>query len=375
MSKDEYWWVREELAARIAVSDAMWEELVEYGFVVEYIATDDLDGLVARAQQWARRAVQHARGRSSTPKSQPETTLPPDEREQALAELLANEMADDEKVIRFREKHLSDGLLTPDQVDEWIESNRRQDGTPTVRFAVPVPLTADLPGRLSEALAETVTKIVAGDLPWLIDLQETWLEHPLGVLKYGEDRWHVAISEYGVLGDLWSVVEHLRRRMARMTQNGYYWDGREAAAFVLTGYVPPIPRSRAHGSFCFEFPTLSAVHIVALAHTGTNDIAGTYRTLRDAVSFGKRNRARHAKTIRVARFATARNDGRTWRAAMEEWNEIYPDQTYTAVKNFIRDSKQGHRLITGGPELTWHSARSRSRSNGEKSDGNRGRNE
>src|SRR5262249_25174925 len=76
---------------------------------------------------------------------------------------------------------------------------------------------------------------------------------------------------------------------------------------------------------------------------------------------GRRAKSMNGQNIELGVFAALRNDGRSWRATMKEWNEANPSRRFHDSKRFARDCALSYERITGR-KLVWQSRKSKGES-------------
>jgi hypothetical protein len=259
--------------------------------------------------------------RSSTPRR---STLEPldDPRIRAANQLAAAAAADFDYVLSFRQDVLKNRFLPEAAAAEWLRAQAQADGKATWQER--------------PAVAEFERELV-----------------PL-TLSYpdADGRRRVLIREDGVLGRLKRVAEALCASFPTWSEAGAVW-------FVLTG-LPPEVTVKVSIRTSDHFPAVSTISVEAPARVHPRIVSALYAQLR-AQTLGARAKSMSDENTELGLFAAVRNDGRSWRAAMEEWNEANPSQLFNDPKRFARDCALSYKRITG-QKLVWSSRPSKSES-------------
>lgn len=279
----------------------------------------------------------------------------PDDRGTALAEIMALDAARLPEVASFRQRVLRGRLLESDRVGAWI---RRQ-----------AKAAAAGPAERRELLNDSNKPPLASS-ELLADGSRT-------VLTFQDDQTttaNVAVQRAGPLGYLKSLATWLGRR--------YSWSEAQAVSFVLTGRVPLLPSARVSVTPRSPFPARSTITLELSPRLKPADVAELYRKARSGKLF--RGKVRHGKEdwrvaallragaalphervkpmspeqCELAVFIYGANDGRTWDAALAEWNRRHPKWKRANLDGFRRVAGEAYQRVTGA-RLEWRRARGR----------------
>ncbi len=140
-----------------------------------------------------------------------------------------------------------------------------------------------------------------------------------------------------------------------------YGGGSEAVTFVLTGEPPPVHPARIGFTLRGQFTALSRITLDLSTRLADRSVAQIYARARrhDTVAefVGTRPRKPMSQQhLTLAVFAAEVNDGRTWEAALGEWNRQHTDWRKTSVPAFTRAAREAYERVTGCP-LSWKRGR------------------
>lgn len=323
------------------LSDSAWDYLLDKGYVEDVlIEAETIQWLADEARQ-----VLRAGGRPAGPPPQaaPMRSGRPDRsrnavRVDAISVLLAGDARERKDAQTFREEVLADGLLSLEEVEDWIMQQAEKDGPHTRWLRVAIPKGH----KVSVArgyLVPTPAISVSDDHP------AQWA--PPEYLTYGvtRDRWtrRIPVAEGEVLGRLYVLSRSLAHR--------YGWQESQATLFVLTDIPPLVIDLSAWVSFKSPFTSLSRINLTVDPALSPREVAEAYRKIRQGV-VGSRFRDLSEKHTRLAVFAAERPEEETWKQRMKAWNEAHPQLKYTVETNFARDCSQAQqRLLTPTYEL------------------------
>ncbi|MCX6022163.1 MAG: hypothetical protein NTZ05_10625 [Chloroflexi bacterium] len=339
----------EEINAQ--VTDALWEYLVERDYVGKVRTGewtvgqlgDEAEEILAAGNIAVHRSDR--RVRLHPPVGQP-LDDPKDNdalRYWVVEELVADEAASEMSVRDFRTKHLGDGLLAPEDLEQWVRRQSEADGPPTNWITVPIPTGHQvweeelhrIPG--GPAIVRTVI-----DPPLLV-------EYPHGsadvrLLAYSAppewDPRTVPVAGWGVLAELKRAGDLLHWR--------YGWTQGQATVFLLTGLRPDLPAVTE--SVRRRSPTvLNRITLTVDPVLSPREVGAHYSRIRERV-VGSRHREQTRKHLLLAYFPTTplAKEAGTWAERMERWNEwskSSPDMAYTVWRTFERDCIQARKRL------------------------------
>ena len=318
------------------ITDRVWDDLVEDRWVNEVqTGREDVVALARRVRRLAGIYGDPYASRADTPRTLPRSNgepgaKPSGTREEVISHLLAAEATNDERVQAFRTGVLNNSLLTPDEVESWIERQAKADGSPSAWLSVPVPKGFKL--KSSEKGVTTKPPLTISDERPAVLVQRRYLSYLSRRAPPDSDRRReVPTAEGGVLERLRQVSEALARH--------YGWDGALATSFVLTGEIPLAPSIETRTSVPHPLTALARISLTIDPALSPRQVADHYRRIRGEI-LGGRHRELSEKHTRLAIFTAARPAGESRRKQMVDWNKEYPEWRYKEKRNFDRDCKQ-----------------------------------
>ena len=135
-------------------------------------------------------------------------------------------------------------------------------------------------------------------------------------------------------------------------------------SLVLAGVLPALPPARVSVTPRHPYPARSTVTLELTPRLPRSMVAKLYERVRSSDFFGtgyvlqSRLRKMSEEHTTLAVFAEKVNDGRTWEAAMAEWNQQHPKWSKSSVPGFTRAAHQSYERVTGQP-LQWQRERGR----------------
>ncbi len=388
--------VREEVEKRLGrdVRDAVWGQFAEkmgrVEAVLDVLDEGDPDRLEEALEVLAediRLFEREFRTRSPRPVvEQPDPK--PDPRLQSLAFILAAEAAKTREVFEYRQEVLRGKQV--EKVMPWLERAARKQGDPIRRITMSLDEAGKrMPtGRVLEAVAAegfpgawgnnltgkvpkpVLDQLDAGDVEGcprgqrdmgkLISLQighkdpgrhgAAWSMETETLEVTGQPL--VPVSSHGPLARLKVLSAYLAKALGLSASD---W-----ALFVLSG-TPPNPVTASRTVRIGPIPPLDRVVIDVSPVVDGRTVLKLYAdakksvteyenvNLRTKYNFEKGPTEKH---LCLAPFVIWINDGRSWGEAMKEWNEQYPQYSYSNAVQFGWDSRQAYQRITGR-ELRW----------------------
>jgi len=245
--------------------------------------------------------------------------LPPDERCQALAAVIGQEII--QATMRFREKHLSGRFLAESELKPWIEKQAELDGPGSWTVEFECRLLPDAPKPIGEFRS----------------LRRVILDPPFPGPAIG-------VRLGGVLDSL--------RNLAAAQAEEYGIAPSEACRTILTG-LPPRIKAISIGPYFKRIPAASRFHITVDPAVTPMELARAYRDAR-RLYLKSRVRKLSAKHLQLAVFMASRPAGETGAESMREWNRTHKRWRYSHVSNFLRDAAAARRrlLLPGGLDYT-----------------------
>jgi hypothetical protein len=292
------------------VSDAEWGFLDSQGWAREIrCGRLPLDGAAEKIQQM-RRAFGNA-----PPQQRDKNGLPPDQRLEALAAVIATEIIT--ATSSFRAKHLGGQFLAEDQLPAWFEQQRVNEPSWIGEFYVSSPgdpRPADTPRAL----------------------------RPLSIeAPYPGPT--IPVCAGTILDQLRLLSEHVAQE--------YRIGPAEACRTILTGLPPRMEAIRIVPCFS-RLPAVSRFQIEVDPAVTPSELARAYRNARKKYLKGRVRRL-SAKHLQLAAFMASRAEGEPGKDAMAAWNRKYRRWKYTHVSNFLRDAAAARRrlLFPGGLDI------------------------
>lgn len=346
-----------EQALSRQLQDAVWEHLVNLGWISEYEGDPHgtLPGLVKAARELLE-MVDRVRAERSSAAERRGSTGPAPRRSRAHA-LEALDVARVEdldtalgvSLIEFRDHYLdARRLLRPgEEVYEWIEERVAEDSPPTwLRVRLPeahalrtstVPLWS---GGFADRFApQPPITVGLGEDNYLADgLQQVTM-----IVPDPDGPTEITIDEDGVLGELHRLAGRVAREVG--------WTELEAVEFILTGSPPNAPLVDGTA-------VRPGARIVLSVHPSvtTRELVAAYSRIRSERGLALRNI--NDKRTALAAFIAGRppieppggrrHRSETWALRMTAWNAGLDEErrqrwSYRQVSNFARDAAQAQR--------------------------------
>lgn len=296
--------VRAELDHKLhgTLRDGEWDDLEEDHYVKEVIeGNETVDHLAERVRK--HRVIYGGRPtpRPPTPRfadDAPSSTGPLGDslavslHDVAVSVLLAEQAAEHEDVIRFRETYLSGGLLDAADVDEWIKARRPGKGGPVTSLLV-------------------LRYAAAG------------VEHSVPI----------DLDDRGPLPQLHGVAYVLTR--------AYPWQESTATTFVLTGRAPLASRLLVTADTARANAASARINLTVDPTIDPKEVESAYRRVRGELFGGNRYRPLSEKHIRLAMFPMEGTPAED----MARWNRKNSDWKYDRVNNFARDRRRARERL------------------------------
>jgi hypothetical protein len=299
---------------KVKLTDGEFWLLVERDFISDFINSDDesleyVVEFIMKVREHSERDGNVAQPRTSKPPQ----LLEPSElrlprrlskfelRARVLGALLAQDANKRPEVIKFRSKYLSQKLLSPDQVEDWIRRNSKADGETT--------LWVTLPMTQSE-----YEQFRSGGCPPLGDKSYGWVAKFLSYAVPGSSWEHkIGIAVGGTLDKL--------RQLSEMLTLRYAWDRAQATQFVLTGQIPVLEPIRARSELKSRFDVSGRITLTLDPALSADEVAAYYRKIRRRKYNGPGE-----KHMTMALFAATVEGCKTWKDKLIKWNDLYGDR-------------------------------------------------
>ena len=285
-----------------------------------------------------------------------EAEIGPDARSEALAQIAASAAAHDNRVATFRRRFLDDHLLPVEEIPSWIEERVRREGQAAAEYVlVPLPSeSVDLLDNASTAhegymrwLAHEAARVAAdprSEAPGNTRLGPRMLEYALP----GERSQQIQIRGDGVLAEL--------KRLASDELGGVGhripWREADVVAFILSGWIPSLPKARFKVLTLGYFTGQSRLTIDVDPRLSPKDVAQVYNRLRKRRAKG-RDRPMDEKHLALAVFAEKTRRNRVpWSQLRQRWNDENPQWTFSVdedryAKRFALECRTAWSRVTG----------------------------
>jgi hypothetical protein len=309
------------------LDDETWDFATEQEWVAA--AHDELvsDVLLSTVVEGLARRIRQLLVYRSAPRSTESREIPPDGRDDALARVLAALASRERSLTRFRREVLRGRLVDPSRVATWVRRRSEREGPPTLRRVVPVERSGT-PLPTPYGFVE--------ELPLYLDV---WNE---AGLPEG-----VQIREDGILWRLKKLCEWLTQEYSFAEPDG--------VSLVLSGRMPPAPRTRASWTSYPRLPARSFVCMEVNPRVSPREVGELYADVRvrllQHLGLGSRSRPMTEEHAELAVFAVER-ESTSWEDLRLQWNENHPDREFVDVRRFIRDVRAAYRRVTG-ERLHW----------------------
>ena len=327
-----------ERALQRPVRPGDWKYLVERGLAEDLTPEDLVEEI--RALEERDRVNATARAVKDEP-----VRLPPDDRLQVLARLIAERIEQDQAVRAFRHRHLGDALLPTNQVGGWVVEQQTRDGPATSWGEFPaIPVLDEGSGGWGPQADARVR---------LPSHKFLFCNFDVEVGGINRERWEtIRHAIYTKLGGALDELREITERLATETT----WAPEQVADFVLTGRLPSLPAAwgllhrRFLESPCQSPLDVSRVELRIYPSTPPPDVTKLYRELRN--SWLRDSRAQRPRRWRkrlpgqLVAFVRERTD-LPWAVRLSEWNSTYPAMRYGAVTNMQRDYARALKLGNG----------------------------
>jgi len=355
--------VRESLTNALGVRrlrDGLWKDLVHSRYV-ELVANGRWP-IEALANQYLRKEEDLFPPKRA--RREPLCQIDPDARARALAEIVACRLARFFPVLAFRQTHLKDELLPESTIADWVEERARQEGPPGEGyFSMPVASWKEPPPWLVD------DDRVAGYARWLAEEAARVAANPKAEIP-SADEWAPRQLHYGVPGEPWraiairgdGVLAQLRSAASGMlgVAHAAGWSEAQAVAFILSGWLPPLPKA----SVAMSSGVYRAARRLVLRvnpRLAPREVAALYSKAREGYAGGT-DRAMDDKHLKLAVFTEKNLDsGAPWLALREQWNGAYPQWRYATdgdphARRFSLEARTARARLTGE---RWPSQRQR----------------
>ena len=232
-------------------------------------------------------------------------------------------------VKRFREKYLHNALLSPEEVESWIEARQEEErGSSGPLYTITLPL-----GHRFVRVQEN------GSIHYEIEPPLTPEEFS-SIKLWGPSRWetltYVSLSDYtehSVPVSPGGALDALRMA-ADAISSECRWNKAEATMFVLTGEMDSVRTIRI--TTISEFlpePEVTCVTIALSPEVSPEHLKRFYGKVRREMIFkgGHRIRTLNEKAFNMAKFVMTNPQLDTWQKRFDEWNRQFPQWEYNSL--------------------------------------------
>jgi hypothetical protein len=257
---------------------------------------------------------------AETPRRQRRDKVVP-ARSDAVSEFIAERARDDEEVRGFRERYLSGAVLSPWNVEAWIdEQSSEYDHALVVRIPRGTQIS---PGPDGLPLLPELTSVKREQIEEILRVDCIAYQRPPSPWVHRK-----AIGRDGVLRTLLL----LSRRLAKT----FGWTEDQATMFVLTDLTPEIATARWGILPVAPLAWLTSVSLTVDLQITPEELAKKYRTIRSKI-LGPKHRSLGEKHCRLAVFALKHQDLN--QDALREWNNRHPAWSYPTVSRFAKEAR------------------------------------
>lgn len=343
-------WLRDEGEAP-EIESRIWNYLLDNPELMRRAR----QGEMARLAQQYGVLRKHFGGRSRG--SHNEVEVGPDARSDALAQIAAYAALRYEWHIRgFRQTHLHGGLVPTGEIATWVEEQAAREGSPGASY-LRMPIADDrqlellIAGDRAQGYARLLAaeaERVAADLEAEVPESFFAAPHRLAYGVPGQRAKSIAIRGDGVLAELRSLTGE------PFGLHGHVpWSEFEAVAFILSGWVPPLPKASvgirfAHGYYA----SLSRLRLEVDPRLTPREVGQLYNRWRARFLQG-RDRPMDEKHLALAVFTEqTRHDGASWSTLRESWNSEHPEWAFAVdedpfAKRFALECRTAWSRVTG----------------------------
>jgi hypothetical protein len=316
--------IETELQRRLSAFE--WAHVVEEGFVNDLDVTGDIEKLTVEVI-----AALGAERQSRKPREKSTSTA----REDLLSRMAAVVANKDRWVRGYRSKHLSNGLVPLDCLDEWLQNQQDQrpeasriwssmEIPPTNRFvSIDGKWVIDPPLSVGDVAPSSRTRTIEVTNPSVAD----------------GPTLRVDVNGFDAIHQLEPVAERLAQR--------FRWSTRDAAAFVLTGWVPRTERMRGTVSFNWQAPSLSTVQLSIDPDCSGKEVALFYAEMKAMMGNRGRGVGKGDKAVRLLNFVLDQGPV-TYDALLNRWNAEAKEAEHFKHRSAVRQAvERAKRLILG----------------------------
>ncbi len=320
------------------VPEDVWNLLVDEGYVARHARAEEgaqtLEYLVEKAKPLLKlKGIELPEAIAASASSLARI------RDEALAQMVREEIDKNTEVQAFRQKVLNGKLLAPADLEQWIQGWARRELPPTwwLLLSVPRDYQRDALG-LNESGVPLTPRLTFPSIPFK-EVEGLFQIQYLDYLIPCEDgEYQIRLVSTTVGG----VLERLRVLSDRLGRQ-YGWLDAEMTTFVLTGLITRIGPI-THTFRYRQFPGLPHIVLDIEAGATTEEVAQYHRQIRQQLLGTNTNtRGPSEKNARLVAFIAQRprlSKSETWAKRMEAWNAGYPQWTYTSTSNLQRDFRR-----------------------------------
>lgn len=238
--------------------------------------------------------------------------------------LLVAEAESDRQVVEFRSRHLPDGLVTLNQVEQWVVS-RHEPGEVVISLWAPTGWAPDV-------------NAMEADRP--VSLTGRFRGTIRNDLAFPAAAGHVSrvgVGRTGPLAELAGVVRHLVGRYRS-------WQPAQATAFVVAGAVPIVSVLRQGDE------PLLPITLQIDPDVGVDEVAAVYASLRREILGQKPRRVSERGAELVIHWA--QHPGVSDHALRVTWNEANqanPKAQFASIRAFRQALRDARRRLASGP--------------------------
>lgn len=243
-------------------------------------------------------------------------------RNDAVSEFIAERARNDVGVVGFRKRFLSGAVLSPSNVEAWINE---QGSEYTHAAVVRIPRDTQItPGPDGLHLILKLTSVKPEQVEGMLPVDFIAYQRP-------QCKW-VHRRPIGRDGPLRTLLL-LSRRLAKT----FGWTEDQATMFVLTDVTPEIATARWGVLPVIPLACLTGISQTIGLQVTPEDLAKKYRKIRSKI-LGPKRRGLGEKHCRLAVFALKHQNLN--HDALRDWNNQYPTWSYRKVNRFAKEARQ-----------------------------------
>jgi hypothetical protein len=312
------------------IRDDVWNYLVKHRFVSEYLnGFGDIQTLAEEYRDLDGHFQRNSRREHIS------RELPPDNRSEALSEVISCEASRLPAVVEFRKQHLRGHLVSVDNWTSWLKrkaAKEEPEESEEPNLCVPISYGRKL----------------------LVRAEDCVVFHHLDVSRIDPETFrpeyiNVAAKRGGVVDALLATAQEVMETFRPA------FDLQRSVVLILTGEAR-LPRGIAEVPINDDFKSLSRIRLDIDPRMKPKEVQDYYSEVRKSflsmLYNSDRDRVMSEKHLQLATFiAREYSPEQAWIEIVGKWNSEYPEWKYpktdTGKSNFARDVKASWERVTG----------------------------